>query len=508
MGTRTVLSSLIFFVLIVTGCKEQKKENTGEYAAGTAEGFKLAKQHCSSCHKFVPANVLNRLTWKDHVLPDMATQLGIRVLWGKEYVDEESPKAPITFRNWMKIVDYYTKTAPEKIQLPATVPPATDTSLFQVRSTSVKFQDPAMTVLTKMDTVTGYIYTGDGMTDRIYKWNDQLQIIDSAKLNSPASDVFFINEGGNRKAVFTTMGTMQARDILNGNVVRFDLNKKLTGATDTIALALPRPIQSLPADFNHDGHTDWLVCGFGRRQGGLYWMKKLPEGNYSKEVIIEIPGATQAVVKDFNNDGWDDIIILFAHSEESVRLLTNNKKGGFDQRILLSFPPVYGSTSFQLVDFNKDGLDDILYSCGDNADVSRIMKPFHGVYIFLNKGNGNYVQSYFHYINGCTKAIAADFDKDGDLDIATIAFYADFKNNPAEKFQFLRQDTPLKFQSFSPPIEKNGRWLTMDVNDYDRDGDLDIILGNFSKGLFIEDLNPDWDLYSPITILENRSLHK
>lgn len=499
-----------FFVMIIfAACKLGDDKIKKEYAVGTEKGYELAKYHCANCHSFVPANVLDRNTWTEYVLPDMAEKLGIEVVWKKHYVETGGNGAQLAYGDWMKIVDYYTKSAPEKIILPEPAVPVKDSSLFVIKTPGVRFDKPVKTVLTVVDTVTGSIYTGDGLTDYLYKWDHKLKLIDSVQLYSPPVNAFFYNnDNGKREAVVTTMGTMQALDVLNGKVLKFDVSGKFKEAIDTIAIRLPRSIQTVAADFDNDGITDWLTCGFGQARGGLYWFKKSPAG-YLKKAIKEVPGATQAIVKDFNKDGWQDVMVLFAYDSESIRLFTNNKNGSFTETTILSFPPVNGSTSFQLADFNNDGLDDILYSCGDNADVSQVLKPFHGVYIYINKGNNNFQQSYFYYINGCTKAVAADLDLDGDLDIATIAFYADFKKNPAEKFLYLRQDKYLQFQSLSPSIEKNGRWLTMDVNDYDHDGDPDIILGNFAKGFFIDkNFNPDWNLYSPITVLENKTRNK
>lgn len=504
MRTGTALTAIALYSLITLCCQSIKDKETGNFAEGTKEGYKLAKQYCSACHGFVAADVLDRLTWKDHVLPDMASQLGIGVLWGKEYLDKGDSNASIAFKDWLKIVDYYTKTAPEKINLPKPEVPDIDSSLFSPRLPNINFSTPARSVLVAADTVGSYFYIGDGYTNRIYRWNKHLQLTDSATTGTPPSYAYFFNQDGKRKAIFTTLGIMQAVDVNKGSILEFDLSKKLL-ATDTLASGMPRPVQSIPGDFNKDGLTDWLVCGFGTKRGELLWLKNLGGNKYSAETIIGIPGATQALVEDFNQDGWDDIMVLFAHSEESLRLFTNNQQGGFRQETLLSFLPVQGSTSFQLIDFNNDGLRDILYTCGDNADISQILKPFHGVYVYLNKGNNKYEQSYFYHINGCTKAVAKDFDQDGDLDIATINFYADHEANPAETFIFLKQVEPMKFQPLSPKINQYGRWLTMDVADYDNDGDADIILGNFSRDFLVDkSFVPEWDQHRPFIILQNK----
>jgi len=189
-------------------------------------------------------------------------------------------------------------------------------------------------------------------------------------------------------------------------------------------------------------------------------------------------------------------------------MFLNDHKGGFITQTLLRFPPVYGSSSFQLVDFNHDGKPDILYTCGDNSDFSKVLKPYHGVYIFTNQGNWKFKQTYFYHIDGCTKAIAADFDHDGDLDIAAIAFFANFKYHPQQSFTYLEQTAPNKFLPHEVPVDSYGRWLTMEVADINHDGYDDIILGNFSttgRGLVNQTgFTPGWDMHNPIIILKNK----
>src|SRR5204863_935487 len=101
----------------------------------------------------------------------------------------------------------------------------------------------------------------------------------------------------------------------------------------------------------------------------------------------------------------------------SIFLFTNKGNGKFEEKQLLRFPSIYGSTYMELADFNKDGFPDIVYTCGDNADYSVVLKPYHGVYIYMNDGRNNFTKKYLFHINGCFKAMARDFDGDGDLDI-------------------------------------------------------------------------------------------
>ena len=141
---------------------------------------------------------------------------------------------------------------------------------------------------------------------------------------------------------------------------------------------------------------------------------------------------------------------------------------------------MYGSTYFELADLNKDGLPDILYTCGDNADFSPVLKPYHGVYIFLNEGGHRFTQHYFFPVDGCYKAIARDFDGDGDLDIATISFFPDTDHRPEEGFVYFENQGGMDLQPYSIMETQQGKWLTMDAADLDRDGRTDLILGNFS----------------------------
>lgn len=83
-------------------------------------------------------------------------------------------------------------------------------------------------------------------------------------------------------------------------------------------------------------------------------------------------------------------------------------------------------------------------------------------------------------MNGCFKAMARDFDGDGDLDIAAICFFADYQHRPEEGFVYLQNNGDYNFKPYSIPETQSGRWLTMDAGDLNGDGKTDIVLGNFT----------------------------
>ena len=199
---------------------------------------------------------------------------------------------------------------------------------------------------------------------------------------------------------------------------------------------------------------------------------------YRKKILSQLAGAVKVIVEDYNKDGLPDIIVLFAQDNEGIYLFTNTGNGDFKKTTLLRFPPVYGSTYFEMQDVNGDGAKDIIYTCGDNYDYSRVLKNYHGIYIFINHPGKGFKQEYFFPMNGCYKAIGRDFDKDGDIDIAAISFFPDLKSQPQESFVLLNNIGDLKFSPSGIRQNNRGNWITMDAADVDGDGDEDIVIGS------------------------------
>ena len=475
-----------------------------------ADGKALVRKYCASCHQVPDPALIDRQSWVQGVLPAMAKRLGVQSYMGEYFTDDH---AAVNIVEWQKIVTYYETTAPRNLEIPKpAIKPQKDWAVFTLLKPKKNPGWPlAMTSLLAYNPLDKHFYSGDA-SNNFFRWDANLNATLVRTMESPVVGAAFSQDSTKTMDVtLTTIGMLPPVDVAKGQVVKFGLKDKNATAT-VIGQGLPRSIQTVAADFNKDGLMDYVVCGFGHEYGGLYQLQQQPDHTFKKSVIRGVPGGEQLITGDFNNDGWTDVMCLFAQADEGIWMFLNDHKGGFIAKNVLHFPAVYGSSSFQLVDFNHDGKPDILYTCGDNSDYSKVLKPYHGVYIFTNQGDWTFKQTYFYHIDGCTKAIAADFDRDGDLDIATIAFFADFKYHPAQGFIYLEQTGPGQFMPHEIPIDQYGRWLTMEVGDIDQDGKPDIILGNFStpgRGLLNQNgFKPAWDQHMPVIVLKNVSTKK
>ncbi|MEP7372590.1 MAG: VCBS repeat-containing protein [Chitinophagaceae bacterium] len=479
------------------------------------KGRILAATFCQSCHLLPDPSLLDAASWEKGVLPAMGPRLGIFNYGFNQYPssrnDEHLPvnfypdKRVLNSIEWQNIIDYYTALSPDSLpgQRRSKIIQH-GLSTFKVQLPEYKYPSPAI-CFTKIDTTTSThkLLTFDLSGKYIFSYSSQLSLTGSFKSDATITDIDFHND---------TMLVCNI-SIINPNNGRFGKASYITrkpGGTlqvDSTALfdSLSRPVQITSCDLNKDGKTDYLICEFGNMTGALSWMENTGKEKYLRHVLRPEPGAIKAYIEDHNNDGLPDIWALFTQGQEGIFVFTNKGNGQFEQASILNFPAVYGSTYFEFADFNNDGLKDIVYTCGDNADYSAVLKPYHGVYIFLNTGNNQFRQKYFFPVNGCFKAMARDYDADGDLDIATIAFFSDFASQPEEGFVYLRNEGNFNFEPFTIPECKTGRWLTMDVADLDGDSKIDIVLGNFSIRPSAIKPVVDWQKGPPFIFLKNMS---
>jgi hypothetical protein len=476
--------ALIFtaFVFVPSGARHKEPVfiSTGE---------ELAKIYCATCHLFPEPSLLDKSTWTEHVLPNMGWRLGIRKAGDDPYGEMEKDeaqlakalniypgKALLPFADWQKIVTYYSQNAPGN-PLPQKTPPRFDSLLkgFHAKAVSFTKRPLPQTSLLKYDTATGLLFMGDGQGE-LYAMKSNLKLLAQWKTESAPVDIDFHIPGlpqilciGSIKPTQKAAGSFYALDSANASadgIKRFD--------------NLARPVACESTDLNSDGEKDVIICQFGNYTGKLSWFSG---GDPAKEHVLKSqPGARRAEVRDFNGDGKPDIMALIAQAREELILFINEGHGKFSEKTIYQFPPVYGVSYFELADFNNDGHPDILLTNGDNWDLSPVKKYYHGIRILMNDGKNNFKITRFFPFYGASKAVARDFDGDGDLDIAAIAFY-DNPKEQAHTFLFLENKGHLTFSSLAIPAAENGKWITMEACDFDHDGDQDIILGSFVYSL-------------------------
>lgn len=282
---------------------------------------------------------------------------------------------------------------------------------------------------------------------------------------------------------------------------------RLTGRKPVLA-DLYRTTQVQFADLNGDGLEDMVVCQYGNNVGRFSWYETTKDGPRREHVLINKSGAIQTEIRDFNGDGLPDIAVLFAQETESLFILTNQGKGVFSQRVVFQRPPVFGHTGFEVVDFDKDGRLDFLVTNGDNGEYASPVKKYHGIRLYLDRGE-RYEHVFLYPLNGAFKAVARDFDGDGDLDIAVISFYPDYENSPQESFVYLENFGNLRYRARTFRECIAGRWIVMDVGDLDGDGDLDLVLGSYIHGpTDVPDfLMRDWQKVGPSVVILRNRLH-
>ena len=482
--------SLLFF-LFLSSCDSYKKNDShlDVSDASIKNGQLLAAKYCQSCHLLPDPSLNDARAWENDILPIMGPRLGIfefnnKIYPSKRYdvnlPDDFYPSQPLMNNSeWQNIIDYYTALSPTSLSTQQRSNPIQpELPIFKVGKPGFQYVDPT-TCYVNIDTSVNphELWIGDILKKNLYRYSNQIELVDSLNINGIIVDKIVQNN----KIIVCDIGLINPTNDKSGKVQTIIRNTNGGIQSDSVLFdKLLRPVQITSVDLNVDGKTDYLVCEFGYLVGALSWYENLGNSRFERHIIRETAGAIKAYIRDYNHDGLPDLWVLFAQGEEGIFLFTNKGNGRFDQEEVLRFPPSFGSSYFELVDFNKDGFPDILYTCGDNGDFKPVLKPYHGVYIYLNDKANHFKEAYFFPIHGCYKAIALDFDGDGDLDIATISFFADYVLQPEEGFVYLENLGDLKFTPFTSPEIKAGRWLAMDVGDLDRDGKPDIILGNYS----------------------------
>lgn len=387
---------------------------------------------------------------------------------GKEYY----PKEPtIDSAQWNALTNYVLNLAPESVPNDPTRK-GRNGKLLQFEASLEILDNPKLAgaiVNVSYDSLSKKVFMGN-VYGSVVDWKKKSSITKS--IYSPvistvmASDTLYLTE----------IGIMKPSETARGAVYSMTAD-----SLTPIYKELHRPVYTEINDLNKDGKNEIIICEFGDFTGELSLLVKKGQ-NYEKKTLLALPGSIKLEVMDMNGDGKKDIVALFSQGREGIYIFYQKDNLEFDMEQVVSLGPEYGSSWFSLLDFDKDGDLDLVLVNGDNADYSYFLKPYHGLRLYINEGENSFTEKWFYPINGATRVLADDFDGDGDMDFAVSAFFPDFKNSPDEGFVYLenRGSETYSFISHTTPQAAKGNWLVMEKGDFDNDGDIDLMLGNFN----------------------------
>lgn len=243
---------------------------------------------------------------------------------------------------------------------------------------------------------------------------------------------------------------------------------------------------SVTADFNKDGNPD--VLAYIGKKVILYWNTD-GGSNYQENILgssnTEILKPIQLI--DANQDGWMDFIFS---SSGKVEIYLNNQEGGFTKTVYSSFD---AGAVWTVADFNQDGYDDIMmFGFPDiggersveaspivteiqaaQSTVNNIEPAYHRI-LLNNYGNGFFLHNLPDdmlptIVERGSELRTADFNLDGYVDLFILGgnndgLYASVHFGGAD-YDFT--------QSYTLNEVYRG---TADIGDINRDGYPDIII--------------------------------
>lgn len=311
-----------------------------------------------------------------------------------------------------------------------------------------------------------------------------------AQLRNPASAwVGDLDGNGTRDLVVADLGSFQPAEHDQGRVVLLDrpVGKDQYEVLE-LATGLGRVADVRAANLLGDARLELLVAEFGwQRAGGIWLLSNVAEPGerwrWERRLIDDRPGAIHLPIHDWNADGRLDFAAVVSQEFESIDLFLQSPDERFARRHVWSGPDLtFGMSGLEAVDLDGDGDRDLLFTSGDAFD-NVYASPGHGVHWLENRGELRFEYHRLADLVGAYRALAADFDGDGDRDIVAVAWLPRrvqplaWQSTPLAAIMLIEQTSPGQFTAHaldrSQPIH-----ATVATGDFDGDGDEDFAVGS------------------------------
>ncbi|MEX2232959.1 MAG: VCBS repeat-containing protein, partial [Cyclobacteriaceae bacterium] len=252
---------------------------------------------------------------------------------------------------------------------------------------------------------------------------------------------------------------------------------------NSISTSSPKIIRG---DINNDGLEDLFMAACKGSQSRLY--KLLANGTFVAAPKTSLPESKSlndkdAIFLDADGDGDQDLYIVSGGNEfqESAaelqdRLYINDGRGNFKHDADALPIMLTSGSSVTSGDFNDDGLID-LFVGGRSVPGKYPLAPRS--YLLKNTGKGKFADVTDEYCPALaspgmvTDAQFAKINNDDLVDLVVVGEWMEvgvYINDQGRRLN-LKKDAIKE--------KTSGWWLSIEANDFDADGDIDFVLGNF-----------------------------
>ncbi len=235
------------------------------------------------------------------------------------------------------------------------------------------------------------------------------------------------------------------------------------------------------ADFNGNSGFDLFFSNVADQttpQTNEFYLN-LGNASFSNDIgVIPVTGiSNSAIARDLNGDGNIDILI---GNNGQNNLLINSGNARFFDQTDQRLPSRFDLTrDMEVGDLTGNGFPDIVVA-NENGDNRILFNNGSGIYLDQTGSRLPLISA----IEETREVELADIDGDGDLDIyfSNVRIF-ESGANPQDRLLVNNGQGVFSDVTSSQLPQKTTNTLDTDFLDIDRDGDLDIITGNFNGGV-------------------------